>query len=252
MRHKDSGFSAVEAIIIIVIVAVVGLIGWYVLVGRDSATDSTKSSNSEKTTERAIKITEKLADQQAASTPIVGTTDPNAESNSSQAPSKTKYTSKYEGFSFSYPSNWETKIWSDDASSSGVTLTSADQAILLSFGSPVVAPSSSCKSSSPRLFIHSVQKVNDKGAARQLYLIDYSLGDLKSVALTDWEGTEPTTGETDKCAYQPAFKSKKSASVHVWFKISDISDQYRGLSASQFFELAEVKAAKEIILSGTY
>jgi hypothetical protein len=250
MTRKNHGFSAVEAVVIVLVVAVIGLMGWFVL-GRDKKDGTKITTSSQKTTERAIKITEKLADQQAASSPLAGTTDPNAESNTSQQPADSKYSSKYEKYAFSYPSNWETKVWSDDATSSGVTLTSPDGAILLSFGSPVVAPTSKCKSTSPRLMIHRVQKADVSGSARQLYLIEYSLDDLKSVALTDWEGTEPTAGQTDKCGYQPAFKSK-NANAHVWFKISDISDQYRGLSASQFFELAEVKAAKEIILSGSY
>jgi len=248
-RSNSSGFSTVEVIIVLIVVLLVGGIGWFALHKKD--TKNAQSSTTVQTTAKAKELSKQLEDAQSlpAASP---TADPNAESNISSAPATdVTYKSKYEGFSFKYPGNWDVKVWSDDDSSSGITLTSPNKAILVSFGSPVVAPQSNCANDAPKLIVRSVKAAGDIGSVRPLYLIEYTLGDLKSVALTDWDGTVPMIGQTDKCTYQPAFQSKHEG-AYVWFKISDISDQYRQMSAEDFFALPEVQAAKEIIASGVY
>lgn len=260
-RVKITGFGKLGIILILIAIALAGAAGWVVYKGSSTrlvSSDTHKPS----TNKTSSKLSDLLVNQTQApsgdtSTPTETqtntSTDQSNSSSSSETTSEVSYSSEYDGFHFSYLGTWSNKIWENDQKGSAVTITSPGSNVLLSYGTPVIPPSSStCGEDSPKLYIYAVLDVPNYVNSKELYIIKYSDQSLKSVALTDWEGKKPVIGQTDKCSgYQPAFINKQTG-IYSWFKISDISESYRSLSPSVFFATSDVEDAVNFIKSGTY
>ncbi len=257
LLKNKSGFSSLEIILVVVIVGIIGAVGWYVIKAKN-AVNSTKITSF--SLDSAAKLSEEIEGAEAAETTVVvpkGETQKDLEEITA-SDDFIKYTSGELKFSFKYPKSWDVGKKNWDANS--VTLTSPSKGILLSYADNAQSWPSNCSGKTKRIMIHAVQDVYFDGARRQLYLVDFSIeiedglekGKVfKYVALTDWESQKPVVGESDKCVpFSASFQNKSY--MTSWFKITDISEDYKNLSADEFFELPEVEVVRQIILSGKY
>ena len=264
--NNQDGFSVIETSLVIVIITLMTFIGFKVINNNKTATTKYDSATvQESADEISNKIqTSSLEESEISNskTPLEdsstssGDTTPGTSSSAqtSEATTSTSnlatFTSKYNGLTFTYDKSWRSIIYSNDSSSAGATVVSTNNTISLSYGTPVVKPSNTtCKPSNDTLYIYEVIDGPTLKDANKLYIIKYSIGASKYVALTDWNGKKPTVGKSDKCSdYLPAFLDTKTK-YYSWFRISYTSESYEALSATDFYNKSDVKSAIDSIKS---
>lgn len=103
IKNNQSGFGAIETLLVIVLIAIIGFVGYTIFKNQD------KKTNTPATNATTIEKEEKL--EKIADPGYTGET--------------TTYTDSVDGYSFAYPKEWEKVVYDSDVSIS-VQLTSPD------------------------------------------------------------------------------------------------------------------------------
>jgi len=193
ITKNQSGFGAVEALLILIIVILIGVVGWLVYKDHNKTPANASTTTSTKTAT-------------AATTP-----DPYA--------GWQQYCSSHEKACFKYPSSWTAKpdCGGPCTDFDSVNLTSPSNTFV-SFTSAETGVGGDCDPTTTPHVIYNV--VEPLSKVPGVYFIESSRADIDGIELGLMDssgGQKPTTGDTGRCLDYLMFDAKNTPYAKVWF-----------------------------------